>query len=479
MFSSTNNCEWLHLNFLKVKQPIGVFYVTSMKFQDVLDIAKANKRKYIPALDDYIGIQRQVSVSRKKEIATYAKTFDATFPTSVILAINLVDEEGERNIYIDSDKNELVIKKQNGVASIIDGQHRLEGLDLARAEQGEFEFELNVTIFVDPDMETQAQLFSVINKSQTKVNKSLVYDLYEFATHRSPFRTAHNVVRVLNKNEKSPFYKKFKLLGTAENAETESIAQATFAELILSYISKDPITDRDCLAKNKKLDNIDDKKLMFRKYFADDRDNEIARILYCYFDGVRNKWRTSWENVVSGNILNKTTGVIALMWFLPDLCAKAKSEEQLLTKEFYSNIIDEFNIEDGTFTSEEYRSGGQGQDKLYRLLCEELELVCENKKELTDGQFERAFKSAGGWFIVSQYQLIAKSNLDQSELLERLFAQGFDSDKRGTKTRLSAVNRIIKGGHIRMAMEKIRDSAEINREHPEAREKAEKILAML
>lgn len=475
----TNNFDWLHLNFLEVKQPIGVFYVTSMKFQDVLDIAKSNVRKFRPDLDDYIGIQRQVSSTRKKEIATYVKTFDATFPTSITLAVNLFDEKGEKNIYVDTAENKLVIKKQYGVASIIDGQHRLEGLNLAQDENGELEFELNVTIFVNPDMETQAQLFSVINKSQTKVNKSLVYDLYEFATYRSPFRTAHNVVRVLNKNEKSPFYKKIKLLGTANNAETESITQATFAEEILSCISKTPIIDRDALARNKKLDNIDDKKLIFRKSFAKDKDNEITRVLYCYFDAIRNKWKNSWETVAKGNILNKSTGVVGLMKFLPDLCARAKDEEQLLTKEFYSNIIDEFNISDGSFTPEEYPFGGTGQDELHRVLNEELKLVCGEQKELTDRQFENAFTSAGGWFIVSQYRLISESTLDQQNLLNRLFAQKFDSDVRGTRTRLSAVKRIIRGGRVREAMEKIRDSEKINNEHPNAKEMAEEILRSL
>ena len=473
--------DYFCCDYIQVEQPIGCFYVVSMKFLDVIKIAKADVRKLNSGVDNYLGIQRKLSSDRKKEIALYATTFDATFPTSVILAVKSVNENGEfnKNIFVDEQKRKLMIKKQEGVASILDGQHRLEGLKQANDDFGVDDFDLNVTIFVDADIETQTQIFSVINKSQTKVNKSLVYDLYEYATHRSPYKTAHDIVRVLNKNEKSPFYHKIKLLGVANDKEKESISQATFAERILGYISKDPVDDRNRLKKDERIESYDPQKFIFRNFFIKKRDDEITKILYYFFDAVKNKWSDSWEKVVSGNILNKTTGVIALMRFLPDLCAKAKSEEQLLTKEFYLNIIDEFNIEDGSFTSDEYRSGGQGQDKLYHVLSEELELVCGNQKELTDDQFERAFKSAGGWFIVSHYKLIADSSRDQSELLDFLFAQGFDKDKRGTKTRLSAVKRIIEGRRVRETMEKIRDSEKINNEHPNAKAMAEEILATL
>lgn len=368
----TNNTNYISLDFIQVNQPIGCFYVTSMKFRDILAIAKADVRKLNSSFDDYLGIQRKISSERKKEIALYASTIDATFPTSIILAIksqddNSNDENGEpiKNIFIDENNNKLKIRMQDGVASILDGQHRLEGLRQADEDLENIEFDLNVTIFVDADIETQTQIFSVINKSQTKVNKSLVYDLYEYATHRSPFKTAHDVVRVLNRNEKSPFFQKIKLLGTANDKERESIAQATFAELILSYISQNPIDDRDRLMRGKKIECNDDKKLLFRKSFINGKDSDITRILYCYFDAVRNKWKKSWEQVVDGNILNKSTGIIALMKFLKDICERAQADEQLLTKDFYSNILQKLDIEDGTFDVDKYKPGTKGQSALY------------------------------------------------------------------------------------------------------------------
>lgn len=98
---------------------------------------------------------------------------------------------------------------------------------------------------------------------------------------------------------------------------------------------------------------------------------------------------------------------------------------------------------------------------------------------MTDKQFLDAFTAAGGWFILTQYQFIANSNLQKDDLLCKLFAKGFDAKISGTRTRLSSTLRIIREGRSKDALEKIRDSKRINADHPEARQMAEEILATL
>ena len=98
---------------------------------------------------------------------------------------------------------------------------------------------------------------------------------------------------------------------------------------------------------------------------------------------------------------------------------------------------------------------------------------------MTDKQFNDAFTATGGWFIVTQYQFIANSNLKQNELLQKLFEKGFDTEISGTRTRLCSVLLIIREGRSREALEKIRDSRRINANHPEAKAMAEEILATL
>ncbi len=98
---------------------------------------------------------------------------------------------------------------------------------------------------------------------------------------------------------------------------------------------------------------------------------------------------------------------------------------------------------------------------------------------ITDKQFKDAFTAAGGWFFLTQYRLIVNFRLSRRELLRKLFEKGFDAEISGTETRLYGVQRIIRGGRSREALEKIRDSKKINKAHPQAKAMAEEILATM
>ena len=67
--------------------------------------------------------------------------------------------------FVDSESPELSISMDQA-ASIIDGQHRLKGLEQA----GKSDFELTVSIFVGVDDATEASLFSIVILAQTQVN---------------------------------------------------------------------------------------------------------------------------------------------------------------------------------------------------------------------------------------------------------------------------------------------------------------------
>jgi len=79
---------------------------------------------------------------RIKEIRQYVGTFDACFPTSIVISIDEkcaqiddTDIVGAKILrifeYVDEQEPELSIKLEE-VASIIDGQHRLKGLEEAQ-----------------------------------------------------------------------------------------------------------------------------------------------------------------------------------------------------------------------------------------------------------------------------------------------------------------------------------------------------------
>lgn len=371
------------IKFIEVNQPIGKFYVASIKCRDLLEIARYDIRRIerdeANDIDNYFGIQRKPASGRLKEISEYVRFIDATFPNNIVIAVKSVEnidaEEPVRNIKVESGK--ISIRRAENIAQIIDGQHRLLGLqkaiddDLLFSQELKDNFELSVTIYVDMDIENQSMVFATINKAQTRVNKSLVFDLYDLANTRSPYRSAHNIVRVLNENSKSPLKNKVKMLGVADDTENETIAQATLVDSIVKYISKSPLKDRDDLKRGLKIILGNDKKLLFREWFIEENDLFIARTLLNYFLSIREKWPNAWN---TNSILVKSTGVIALLNFFGDIFkTKGLESRQEIMKSVFDNIFAKVSINENDFNNENYPSGGIGQSKLRKQLNESSE----------------------------------------------------------------------------------------------------------
>ena len=95
---------------------------------------------------------------------------------------------------------------------------------------------------------------------------------------------------------------------------------------------------------------------------------------------------------------------------------------------------------------------------------------------MTDKQFDNAFTSAGGWFILTQFETVYEWRGEKRDLVDQLYLEGFDKARTGTSTRVSSLMRIIDNGSGKEALEKIRDSAHINRTHPEAFSMANRLI---
>ena len=244
----------LSVSALSVNQPIGVFYVAVFPSQTLVDITHVDIRTMVDEnLDRFMGIQRDFSRKRVEDIKNYVATEDATFPTSVVISVpeccaewNEVEQKLKFFEYIDSDDPSRSIP-MNSIAKIIDGQHRVRGLEDAE----NLNFQVLVSVFVGADEETEATIFSTVNLAQTKVARSLVYDLYEYSKARSPQKTCHDAAVLLNKEKNSPLYHRIKRLGSSTEGRSELITQATFVNSLLPFVSVDPMKDRDLIRRNK------------------------------------------------------------------------------------------------------------------------------------------------------------------------------------------------------------------------------------
>lgn len=379
-----DSTEYLIIPCVEVRQPIGSFFISSMKAKDLVRISHADVRELREGKDElrkYVGIQRELTPSRVKKLKQYVTTADATFPTAIILAIRTYPdlEQDEQsieqlpNIFFDKKDGTLNILNDENVAKIIDGQHRIEGL----VGIDNPNFEVNVAIFVDMTIEYQALVFATINLQQTKVSKSLAYDLLEYERHRSPQKTCHEIVKLLDTSEDSPFKEKIKVLGKAEGPD-ETITQATFIDRLIAYLTEDQVDDRDKYIRGKKPARADaerSKRMIFRNLFLDEQDAVIARILWNYFAAVRTKWNRAWNQVERGNVLNRTTGFGALMRFLRlAYIALEKDGHGIVSEKSFSKVFARITLKDEDFNPENFKPGSSGEGLLFRTFKEHTKL---------------------------------------------------------------------------------------------------------
>ena len=279
---------------------------------------------------------------------------------------NILEEETEI-------EGEGILFRQ--IARVLDGQHRLEGLN--RGYEGQT-FDINVAIFVSIDIAEQANIFSTVNLAQTKVNKSLAYDLFALARSRSPQKTCHNIAVALDQNKKSPFYEKIKRLGVAtEGRFNETITQATFVQTLLPYISLNPRNDRDLFKRGKTPDkaNADQlMKLIFRNMFLEEKEMDIAEVILNYFSAIQEKWESAWNYTGKGLMLSKTNGFKAFMRFLRPAYLHLSAPGGVPQKHEFRKIIDRIDLKDEDFTVERFKPGSSGESELYRTILQKSEL---------------------------------------------------------------------------------------------------------
>jgi DGQHR domain-containing protein len=373
------------MNVIRARQPLGDLYVGTLSSRTLWELAEYDMRE-IRKREDGIylatGVQRELNTGRVEEIAAYVQTVDATFPTAVVLAISadcitiLESDDGCLKMEIRSEEvqEEGNLFSYQRVARVIDGQHRIEGLKRSRRE----DFDVNVAILVDADIEDQARVFATVNLAQTKVSKSLVYDLFSYSTSNSPERIAHSVCLSLDRTEGSPLYERIKRLGTATpgREKAEPLSQATVVEGILAhmvYNKTQLIKDRDLARRGKSFPPVtdqDDERLVLRRFFVENREIDLAELLWNYFTAVSDRWEQAWQPRGTGHILPRTNGFRALMRFFRDAYTHVAAIGDVASVDAFRELFDRSPLTDDDFTTDRYPPGTSGETKLYRDLLE-------------------------------------------------------------------------------------------------------------
>lgn len=317
------------------------FYITSIDANDL--IVNSN----VERLSEGRGVQRYLNEQRTLDIAKFCQQNDAIFPTPIIVSLNtdFVNQEnkneGELSVWSASEaKNKL--DGELVPFSIIDGQHRLAGIEkyFETNKENQKKFMLPLIIYKDASIESSAKIFVTINANQRSVDRSTISQLFGVIYKNSSLYTvesfASTVVNSLNSSDISPFYHQIKMLGRKTN-KNEFISQGTVAKKIIDRISSNIQEDNLNIEKGHKLSKGDSSKI-FREYFIKNTPESVTEFMINYFSAFEIAFTSIWYN--EDLLTKKAVGFSSLMNFFTSLHLKYKFQkfnEVLNFFEEYSN----------------------------------------------------------------------------------------------------------------------------------------------
>ena len=330
------------------------------------------------------------------------------FPTSTLIAINsypadtiedyekeyydLEKETGNQITLCFVEENKIYLPKDNQIALIVDGQHRIaalrdlyakvnENLKFGRKKVTDFvdssffpflkeriqNFEFLCTILFDFSIYEQGEIFASVNFNQKPVNRSLYYDIFGSSpnTERNELKFSHDIISHLNYSINSDLNGLIDMLGNGDGI----VSQSAMIENLMKLFGRNKCWN-----------------LLYMDYRNHgDKHKAIPLFLKLYFKQIKQSFDDYWPT--SGItkrkdykfVLVKTTGMGAFMKLINDIYptvnphhSKSKDEIQKELKEIFSKI--EKN-KDLYFDNKSafVKGAGQGlQSKLYNKLAFDL-----------------------------------------------------------------------------------------------------------
>jgi len=236
----------------RIRQKDGTFYFVSFKARDILGRVRFTSRFYFEGekidaeadSDDpiakFIGsversekaFQRMLSRRKVRDIVNFYESAETqpAIPGSVLLFSDEVLGFKPLGQYqsignLEDPKSKFLI---------IDGQHRLAGLHFFGAKNPNLldQIEVPAVIFDGKTAEFAAEMFVLINSTQTRINKSHLVDLLDrISLYDDKTRLAAVLVRKLYEEASSPLQYKINRLGGRSKQEKWILQAELFNEL--------------------------------------------------------------------------------------------------------------------------------------------------------------------------------------------------------------------------------------------------------
>jgi DGQHR domain-containing protein len=251
----------------RVKQGNLTLYSTSIKVSDLLSENFYSIERLDPN-NQKAGYQRVLNETRAKRLAKYLisglDAGDSFIPTSIFMAT-------DKDLKFNPENNTLEINiTEIGPFSIVDGQHRAEGLRLAAAEDKRIkDFEVPVNIAVSLNSLAQMAHFLIVNTTQKSVDQGVsqqilarltdtlmteelptIPDWIMRAVEKGDDGKALSFVHYMNTNNKSPWFGKIEMANDedANGTISQSSAVKTIKKFVL--VANNPLLEKEAKIQN-------------------------------------------------------------------------------------------------------------------------------------------------------------------------------------------------------------------------------------
>lgn len=230
-------------------------YTFAMKARDLVTIRYVSRR----GVDEVEGaIQRLLNPSRIEKIKNYLLKGNIFFNSFIL---NWTED---RTPPIFNNGNISFVVSPFS-AQVIDGQHRIEGIAAAMAEDASVgERELIVTLCIGLTTEQAAKVFLNINTEQKPVPKSLIYDLFGL-TENDPnigINRARDIADNLNQNQESPLFKRIRFPGDKAIKGVSTIDLSTFVSVLQKELEQDGVFSKY------KIDTLEKQASVINNFFV-------------------------------------------------------------------------------------------------------------------------------------------------------------------------------------------------------------------
>lgn len=392
---------------IRIDQPMGAFFATTLTARVLLDIAFSDvlRAERDSGTEVYLvaGTQRLQDPRRLNAIAAYINRSDASFPNSIILAANYrqdgriegdaetegqeLEEESRRwRVEEVEGSLRLIVPTAEKLAAIIDGQHRLFAFALASADR--LDTELLCSVFLDLPKPLQAQLFATINSTQKPVDKSLTYELFgynvedEEPEYWSPDKLAVFFTRRLAVDSESPL--KNRIIVAPESdfsigqpaAAPWQVSTAVIVQGILRLISTNPMSDSNLLRTprrtRREISGLRKDNSPLRHLYVDGNDLLIYKIVLNYVQAANTVF---WERAEGSSFILKSVGVQALFDILRLIVSVVLESKNVSTQAFVERLAPAAHVD---FAAERFRSpSGSGRTFIRKVLAANMGLPAD------------------------------------------------------------------------------------------------------